>query len=66
MAPAGVAIFNYERQDHKIDNILDRKLIAQSQPALDRGAPVRIRPDQQHRPQRRRHALRRSGEALWP
>ncbi len=42
MAPEGVAIFNCERQDHKIDNVLDRKLIAQAQPALERGAPVRI------------------------
>jgi glutamate synthase (NADPH/NADH) large chain len=40
--PASVAIFNCEKQDHKIYDILDRKLIAQSQAALDRGAPVRI------------------------
>ena len=42
LAPEGVAIFNSERQDHKLDNVLDRKLIAQATPALDRGAPVRI------------------------
>ena len=42
MAPAGVSIFNNERQDHKIDSVLDRTLIAQAAPALDRGAPVRI------------------------
>ena len=42
MAPAGVSIFNNERQDHKLDSVLDRTLIAQAQPALDRGAPVRI------------------------
>jgi len=41
-APEGVAIFNSEEQDHKIHTILDRKLIAESQAALDRGAPVRI------------------------
>ena len=41
-APRGVAIFNSEEQDHKIKDILDRKLIAESQAALDRGAPVRI------------------------
>src|SRR5262249_13295052 len=41
-APAGVAIFNCEEQDHKIHNILDRKLIADAQAALDRGAPVRV------------------------
>ena len=40
--PAGVAIYNCEQQDHKLDGIIDRKLIAQSQAALDRGAPVRI------------------------
>ena len=41
-APQGVAIHNCEPQDHKIHNILDRRLIAEAQAALDRGAPVRI------------------------
>src|SRR6202008_3146023 len=41
-APPGVAIYNCEAQDHKIHTILDRKLIAQAQIALDRGAPLRI------------------------
>jgi len=41
-APHGVNIHNCEPQDHKIRDILDRKLIAQTQAALDRGAPVRI------------------------
>jgi len=41
-APSGVAIYNCETQDHKIQTILDRKLIAQAQAALDRGTPVRI------------------------
>ena len=41
-APAGVAICNTETQDHKIADILDRRLIADAQAALDRGAPVRI------------------------
>ena len=40
--PAEVALFNRERQDHKIHDIIDRKLIAQSQGALETGAPVRI------------------------
>jgi glutamate synthase (NADPH/NADH) large chain len=40
--PADVAIFNCEEQDHKISKVLDRKLIAQSQAALERGEPVRI------------------------
>ena len=35
-------IHNCEAQDHQIDTILDRRLIAEAQPALDRGAPVRI------------------------
>ncbi len=41
-APPEVKIFHCEAQDHKIHDILDRRLIADSQPALDRGAPVRI------------------------
>src|SRR6202000_2901763 len=41
-APAGVAICNSEKQDHKISEILDRKLISEARAALDRGAPVRI------------------------
>ncbi len=42
IAPDGVAIYHCEPQDHKIHDILDRALIAQAQPALDRGAPVRL------------------------
>ncbi len=38
----GTNIYKCEEQDHKIYDILDRKLIAQSQAALDRGAPVRL------------------------
>jgi glutamate synthase (NADPH/NADH) large chain len=41
-APAGVAIHNCEEQDHKISNILDRKLIAQAKDALERGTGIRI------------------------
>ena len=37
-----MAIYKCEPQDHKIHNILDRKLIADAQAALDRGAPVRL------------------------
>ncbi|HYA04726.1 MAG TPA: glutamate synthase subunit alpha, partial [Xanthobacteraceae bacterium] len=40
--PAEVKIFNCEEQDHKIRDILDRKLIVQSRAALERGAPVRV------------------------
>jgi len=40
--PESVAIYNCERQDHKIHRIIDRELIAQSQAALQRGTPVRI------------------------
>ncbi|MGA9006447.1 MAG: glutamate synthase-related protein, partial [Xanthobacteraceae bacterium] len=39
---AEVAIFNSEEQDHKISNVLDRKLIAQSQAALDSGTPAQM------------------------
>ena len=41
-APQGVSIHHNEAQDHKIDRILDRQLIAQSQPAIEHGKPVRI------------------------
>jgi glutamate synthase (NADPH/NADH) large chain len=41
-APAGVAIYNCEEQDHKIHDILDRRLISEAQAALDRGARVRL------------------------
>jgi len=40
--PASVAIFNCERQDHKIRDVLDRKLIAKSQAALEGREPVRM------------------------
>jgi glutamate synthase (NADPH/NADH) large chain len=41
-AAKGTAIFKSEPQDHKIDDILDRKLIAQSQAALAGGRTIRI------------------------
>jgi glutamate synthase (NADPH/NADH) large chain len=41
-AAAGTHIYKCEPQDHKIHDIIDRKLIAESQAALDRGAPVRL------------------------
>jgi glutamate synthase (NADPH/NADH) large chain len=41
-AGPGVAIHRSEAQDHKIHDILDRRLIADARSALDRGAPVRI------------------------
>src|SRR6202162_3795179 len=41
-AGPGVRIHKSEAQDHKIHDILDRRLIADAQAALDRGAPVRI------------------------
>jgi glutamate synthase (NADPH/NADH) large chain len=42
VAPDEVGIYRSEPQKHKIHDILDRKLIAEAQAALDRGAPVRI------------------------
>jgi glutamate synthase (NADPH) large chain len=41
--PASVKLYNCEEQDHKIHDIIDRKLIAQSQPALETGARVRVK-----------------------
>src|SRR5690349_7312087 len=38
----GQKIYHSEAQNHHLENVLDRKLIAQSQAALDRGAPVKI------------------------
>jgi glutamate synthase (NADPH/NADH) large chain len=43
VAPKGVGIHRSETQKHKIHDILDRKLIAQAQPALEMGTPVRIK-----------------------
>jgi glutamate synthase (NADPH) large chain len=40
--PASVKLFHCEAQDHKIYDILDRRLISEAQAALDRGAPSRI------------------------
>ena len=66
-APEGVAIFHTEEQDHPIDDILDRRLIDEARPALERGTPVQIAGhDPQHRSHRRRHALRRGRQALRP
>ncbi|MET0670842.1 MAG: glutamate synthase large subunit [Xanthobacteraceae bacterium] len=42
VAPKGVQIYRCEKQNHKIHDILDRKLIAQSQDAIEKGTPVRI------------------------
>jgi glutamate synthase (NADPH/NADH) large chain len=41
-APAGVATYNCERQDHQLDDILDRALIEAAAPALANRRPVRI------------------------
>ncbi len=41
-AAEGVGITHTERQKHPIDDVLDRRLIAAAQPALDHGTPVRI------------------------
>ena len=41
-APEGVAIYHCEPQEHKIHDVLDRKLIAEAQEALDFRRPVRI------------------------
>src|SRR3954465_3717097 len=37
-----VAIHNCEAQDHKIHDILDRRLMAEAKPALENGTPVKI------------------------
>jgi glutamate synthase (NADPH/NADH) large chain len=41
-AEKGQTIYHSESQDHHLGNVLDRKLIANAQPAIDRGAPVKF------------------------
>lgn len=41
-APADVATFHCEEQDHGLATALDHRLIAQAQPALESGHPVQI------------------------
>ncbi len=41
-APAGVATFKSEEQDHKIDHVLDRRLIAEAKTAIETQKPVQI------------------------
>jgi glutamate synthase (NADPH/NADH) large chain len=41
-ADAPEQIYNTERQDHGLEKIIDRKLIAEAAPALENGTPVRI------------------------
>jgi len=38
----GVAIYNCERQQHHLERAMDRELIAEAAPALERSEPVRI------------------------
>jgi glutamate synthase (NADPH/NADH) large chain len=42
LAPSGVNIHNCEPQDHRIDDVLDRRLIREAAAALDRRARVEI------------------------
>jgi len=41
-AEAGQTLYHSEIQDHHLDNVLDRTLIAKAQAAIDRGAPVKF------------------------
>jgi len=41
----GQKIYHSEGQDHHLDKVLDRTLIAKAQPAIDRGAPVKFEMD---------------------
>jgi glutamate synthase (NADPH/NADH) large chain len=40
--PESVGIYHSELQNHHLERVLDRRLIAQAQAAIDRGAPVKI------------------------
>ena len=66
-AGPGVAIHRSEAQDHKIHDILDRRLIADAQlRARSRRAGAHHDHDPEHRPHRRRHAVGRDRQALRP
>ncbi len=41
-APAGVAVYHCEDQDHGLANVLDHRLIAQARPALEARQPVQM------------------------
>jgi len=41
----GVAIYHCESQDHGLDKVLDRKLVALAKPALEAGKPVKAEVD---------------------
>jgi len=41
-APQGVGIYRTEAQDHHLEKVLDRKLIEEARPALERGAKVAL------------------------
>ena len=67
-AGPNVAIRHAERQVHPIANVLDRELIAQAHAALEtrrRRSSIEAKV-RNLRPHRRRHALRRSRQALRP
>ena len=38
----GIAVYNCEKQDHQLEDVLDRMLIERAKPALDERAPVQI------------------------
>ena len=40
--PAGASVFNSDRQNHMLENVLDRKLIIEAAPALSGGTQVQI------------------------
>ena len=65
--PLEVATFNSERQDHKIHDILDRKLIAlvEARDRARRAGASRL-PHQERRSHRRRHAVGSSRQAVRP
>ena len=53
-----VAVRNVEAQKHALAEVLDRRFIEESKPALDDGKPVETRLSHpQHRPNRRGHAV---------
>ena len=61
------AIYHSDAQDHGLENVLDRRLIAKPQAAIERGKHVRIETvDPQRRPLHRRDAVGRDRAPLRP
>ncbi len=63
----GQTIYHSVAQDHGLDKVLDRRLIAEAEPAIEKREKVFIEThDPQYRPHDGRDAVGRDRAALWP